>query len=75
MATTISVDRKTKELLARKKRSLEARERSQLTWDEFFERAFAAGKPPELTEEEAKELRRLVAEGRPWKTRAYIRTR
>jgi hypothetical protein len=52
------------------KRSLEARGGSQLTWDEFFGLAFAAGNPPELTEEEAKELRRLVAEGRPWKTRA-----
>ena len=70
MATTISVGKKTKEFLARRKKSLEAREGIELTWDEFFERTFAAGKPPELTKEEVGELKRLVAEGRPWKTRA-----
>ena len=69
-ATTISVDRKTKEFLARKKRSMEASQGGQMTWDQFFERAFTLEKPPELTAEEAKELRRLVAEARPWKTRA-----
>lgn len=69
MATTITVDRRTKDFLARKKRSLEAKEGSQLTWDEFFERTFTLGKPPRLTKEEAEELKRLVAEGRPWKTR------
>ena len=70
MATTISVDRRTKDLLARRKRSLELTEGNQLTWDEFFERAFSAAKPPELSKREVTELKRLVAEGRPWKTRS-----
>jgi hypothetical protein len=70
MATTISVDRRTKDILARRKRSLEAAEGGQLTWDEFFEREFSPGKPPTLTRREAEELKRLVAEGRPWKTRS-----
>ena len=70
MATTISVDRRTKDLLARRKRSLEVTEGNPLTWDEFFERAFSAPKPPELTKSEVTELRRLVAEARPWKTRS-----
>ncbi len=69
-ATTISVGRKTKELLARKKRSIEEEEGGQLTWDQFFELVFTPPKPPKLTEEEAKELKKLVAEARPWKTRA-----
>jgi len=70
MTTTISVDRRTKDFLARKKRSLEVTEGNQLTWDEFFERAFSAAKPPELSKSEIKELKRLVSEGRPWKTRS-----
>ncbi len=70
VATTISVDRRTKDLLARRKRSLEATEGNQLTWDEFFELALSAGEPPQLTKSEVKELKRLVAEGRPWKTRS-----
>ena len=70
MSTTISVDKRTKDLLSRKKRSLEVTEGSQLTWDEFFERAFSATKPPELSKGEIVELKRLVAEGRPWKTRS-----
>jgi hypothetical protein len=41
-----------------------------LTWDEFFERTFVKGKPTELTKVEVADLKRLVAEGRPWKTRA-----
>lgn len=69
-ATTISVDRKTKEFLSRRKRSMEASEGGQLTWDQFFERAFTSEKSPKLTESEVKELKRLVAEARPWKARA-----
>ncbi len=69
-ATTISVGRKTKEFLARKKKTMEEQQRGQLTWDQFFERLFASATPPQLTKEEAKELKRLVAEARPWKTRA-----
>ena len=69
-ATTISVGRKTKEFLARKKKSMEEQRGGQLTWDQFFERLLTAAKPPRLSEEEAKELKRLVAEARPWKTRA-----
>jgi hypothetical protein len=68
--TTISVGRKTKEFLARKKKSMEEQQGGQLTWDQFFDRLLTAAKPPRLSEEEAKELKRLVAEARPWKTRA-----
>jgi len=70
MATTISIGKKTKDILARRKRSLEATEGNQLTWDEFFEHAFSASKPPELSKTEVNELKRLVVEGRPWKTRS-----
>jgi hypothetical protein len=69
-ATTISVGRKTKEFLARKKKSMEEQQGGQLTWDQFFDRLLATAGPPRLSEEEAKELKRLVAEARPWKTRA-----
>jgi len=70
MTTTISIDRRTKNLLSRRKRSLEVTEGNQLTWDEFFEQAFSPSKPPELSKNEVNELRRLVAEGRPWKMRS-----
>ena len=70
MTTTISVDRRTKDHLTRRKRSLELTEGNQLTWDEFFEHAFTALKPPKLSKVEVDELRRVVAEGRPWKTRS-----
>lgn len=49
---------------------MEASEGGQLTWDQFFERAFTSEKSPKLTESEVKELKRLVAEARPWKARA-----
>jgi hypothetical protein len=68
-STTISVDGKTKEFLARKK-SMEEREGGQLTWDQFFDLLLTEAKPPRLSEQEAKEQKRLVAEARPWKTRA-----
>jgi hypothetical protein len=70
MSTTISIDRRTKDFLARQKRTLEDTEGSQLTWDEFFERAFSVRKPAKLTQKEIEELKRLVGEARPWKTRA-----
>ncbi len=70
MSTSISIDRKTKDFLARQKRALEATEGVQLTWDEFFERTLSARKPPKLSREEVEELKKLVAEARPWKTRA-----
>ena len=70
MTTTISIDRRTKDLLARRKRSLEVAGGNQLTWDEFFEQAFSPSKPPDLSRSESNELRGLVAEGRPWKLRS-----
>jgi hypothetical protein len=70
MATSISVDRKTRDLLARQKRAMEASEGVQLTWDQFFERALSVRKPPKLTKDEIEELKKLVAEARPWKTRS-----
>jgi hypothetical protein len=74
MSTSISIGRKTKDFLARQKRVLEATEGIQLTWDEFFEHALSVRKPPKLTQKEVEELRRLVGEGRPWKTRAVLST-
>lgn len=70
MSTTISVDRKTKEFLARQKGALEAAEGVQMTWDEFFERTLSVKKPPELTRNEIDALRRLARDARPWKSRA-----
>ena len=70
VATTISVDRRTKDLLVKRKKSLELTEGNQLTWDEFFEHSFSAPKPPELSKKEIRELKQLVAEGRPWKARS-----
>lgn len=70
MATSISVDRKTRDFLARQKRALEESEGRKLTWDEFFERALPVRKPPRLTRVEVEELRNLLAEARPWKTRS-----
>ncbi|MDA4127564.1 MAG: VapB-type antitoxin [Thaumarchaeota archaeon] len=72
--TSISIDRKTKDFLARQKRSLENTEGTQFTWDEFFERAFSVRKPAKLTQKEIEELKRLVGEARPWKPRALTRT-
>jgi hypothetical protein len=70
MSTSISINRKTKDFLTRQKRALEAAKGGQLTWDEFFEHALSVRKPPKLTQKEVEELRRLVGEERPWKTRA-----
>jgi hypothetical protein len=70
VVTTISVDKKTKDLLVKRKRSLELTEGNQLTWDEFFEQSFSVAKLLELSKKEIKELKQLVAEGRPWKTRS-----
>jgi hypothetical protein len=69
-ATTISVGRKTKDFLARKKKLMEEQQGVQLTWDQFFDRLMTGAEPPRLSEEEAKELKKLMAEARPWKTRA-----
>jgi hypothetical protein len=68
MSTSITIDRRTRDLLARQKRALEATEGHQLTWDEFFERALSVPRPPKLTRKEIEELKKLVAEARPWKT-------
>jgi hypothetical protein len=70
MSTSISMDRRTKDFLARQKRVMEAAEGVQLTWDEFFERALSVRSPPKLTRQEVEELRKLVGEGRNWKRRA-----
>lgn len=70
MSTTISVDRRTKDFLARQKRAMEESAGVQLTWDQFFERSLSVRRPPRLTKEEMKELRSIVAEARPWKTRS-----
>ena len=70
MSTSISVDRKTRDFLARQKRAMEASEGSELTWDEFFEHALSIQKPPKLSNHEIEELKKLVGEARPWKTRA-----
>lgn len=70
MSTSISVDRKTRDFLARQKKAMEDSDGARLTWDEFFERALSVQRPPKLTKAEAEELRRVVAEARPWKTRS-----
>jgi len=70
MATSISVDRKTRDLLARQKKAMEESGGVRLTWDQFFERALSVRKPPKLTKVEIEELKKLVAEARPWKTRS-----
>jgi hypothetical protein len=54
----------------RRKKALEVTRGDQLTWDEFFERAFSSEKPPELSKSEVKQLKRLVAGERPWKARS-----
>ncbi|MDG6982929.1 MAG: hypothetical protein JRM74_05685 [Nitrososphaerota archaeon] len=70
MSTSISVDRKTKDSLARQKRAMEASEGVKLTWDQFFERALSVRRPPKLTRVEIEELKKIAAEARPWKTRS-----
>jgi hypothetical protein len=69
VTTTISVGRRTKKFLARKK-SMEEQQGGQLTWDPFFDRFPTAAEPPRSSDGVAKELNRLVAEARPWKTPA-----
>ena len=69
LSTTITVDRRTKDFLARQKRTLEASEGAELTWDQFYQRALAVRKPPRLTKGEVEELKKLVAEARPWRAR------
>ncbi|MDG6898638.1 MAG: VapB-type antitoxin [Nitrososphaerota archaeon] len=70
MSTTISVDRRTRDFLARRKKALEDEGGSQLTWDEFFERVLKVPEPPKLTKKEIEELEKIVSEARPWKMRS-----
>ena len=70
LSTTISVDRRTRDFLARRKKALEDEGGSQLTWDEFFERTLVVPEPPRLTKEEIEDLEKFVKEARPWKTRS-----
>jgi hypothetical protein len=70
LGTSISIDRRTRDFLARQKNAMEASEGVRLTWDEFFERALSVRKPPKLTKGEIEELKKLVAEARPWRMRA-----
>ena len=65
LSTTISVDRKTRDFLARRKKALEDGWGSPLTWDEFFERALGVTEPPKLTNEEIEGLEKNVREARP----------
>ena len=46
MSTSISVGRKTRDLLARRKKAMEDSGGNRLTWDEFFERALSVQRPP-----------------------------
>ena len=70
MSTTISVDRRTRDFLARRKKSLEDEKGSPLTWDEFFEQVLVTPEPPRLSRTELGELEKLVKEARPWKMRS-----
>jgi hypothetical protein len=70
MSTSISIDRKTKDFLARQKRAMEAAEGAQLTWVEFFARALSVQTPLRLSRKEIEELKKLVGDARPWKTRS-----
>ena len=70
MSTSISVGRKTRDFLARQKKAMEDSDGTHLTWDEFFERALSVQRPPKLTKAEVEELKKVVAEARPWKKRS-----
>ncbi len=70
MSTSISVGRKTRDFLARQKKAMEDSDGTRLTWDEFFERALSVQRPPKLSRVEIEELKKVVAEARPWKSRS-----
>ena len=70
MSTSISVGRKTRDFLARQKKAMEDSDGTHLTWDEFFERTLSVQRPPKLSRVEIEELKKVVAEARPWKSRS-----
>ena len=70
VSTSISVGRKTRDFLARQKKAMEDSDGTRLTWDEFFERALSVQRPPKLSRVEIEELKKVVAEARPWKSRS-----
>ncbi|ADX82207.1 VapB-type antitoxin [Sulfolobus islandicus] len=75
MKSTITVSKKVKEVLERKKREMEIKLNKQLSWDEFFQKIFGEEEEriPKLTEEEAEILKDLTKEDRKnWRIREFV---
>ncbi|ACP54491.1 hypothetical protein [Saccharolobus islandicus] len=73
--STITVSKKVKEVLERKKREMEIKLNKQLSWDEFFQNIFREEEEriPKLTEEEAEILKDLTKEDRKnWRIREFV---
>ncbi|BDB98338.1 VapB-type antitoxin [Saccharolobus caldissimus] len=75
MKSTITVSKKVKEVLERKKREMEIKLNKPLSWDEFFQNIFKdeEEKIPKLSEEEAEILKELIKEDRKnWRRREFV---
>ncbi|ACP44693.1 conserved hypothetical protein [Sulfolobus islandicus Y.G.57.14] len=75
MKSTITVSKKVKEVLERKKREMEIKLNKPLSWDKFFQNIFREEEEriPKLTEEEAEILKDLTKEDRKnWRIREFV---
>ncbi|AKA74887.1 VapB-type antitoxin [Saccharolobus solfataricus] len=75
MKSTITVSKKVKEVLERKKKEMEIKLNKPLSWDEFFQNIFREEEEriPKLTEEEAEILKDLTKEDRKnWRIREFV---